>query len=865
MMDYSLNINKFLSRQTIIKCVSFNLENISELANDDTYKIYSDVSKTKYFENKMDVYNFLYNMLYIDITGVLDIKPLSFLLKTSYNLKDTIKSDTGKFNEIKKVGGQKYDSNLQYIYIKDWLNVVNAIVSDERAGNNMMVMDVLLKHHMGVYEKYLKVGNKLLGILENENNNDFQTRLNVLLSDKVKNNILTYIKIRNNGNIDYNRRRFGVKLNEKRRLLMVKYNEDNISYDNEKKPPVKYDNEYVFGPFTNIFIPCISNKTVANEMTDITNILDMGKNIFTFGYGASGAGKTSSLIYFNKGETPELKDGILIHICNIMNSKGYNKVEVKFKEFYKEKNEKSVTIIEQPKKSDNSSNLVFKNDGDGYKLSSDYDHVITHDYRVDGVLNNKFTKGTPLGELMYYLVDKDRYVKATTNNPNSSRSHVLVYVRFIGKNSPLLILGDFAGVENSFDCENEDILDKFTNVMMDNGNVPFYSKYKEKGVVRFEVPLPKLLENKVGEIESKGKMLPPMIFEFLDKLFVGDEMKFMKVLFEPVYNDYEKFVTKLNVFNEIVKKIKTPKITKQSIKELRDDSVGKNIYTKLDTTLDKNKTVSILEIINYIIKSNESKKTYAKDICNIRKGEGKMINESLKDVNDVIKMILKEKNKDAVDISPEFIEKCLPLYCKGDRCFSLEERGDKIASIIFDNIKSEFNNTPNYKDLKELIIGIFCVFNISIGANNPPPIPFVDINKQLQMINNITGSGDIELENMRKLRDYMYELKMKLEKYIDKIPELYNEISLFTELRKTKEGKYVKSSFEVYVNANFDPFIIKCREFLEKVEKSNAASAIGTLKTVDNLSKYNTVNTICNAALLGDDISAFKKNVECEK
>jgi hypothetical protein len=31
------------------------------------------------------------------------------------------------------------------------------------------------------------------------------------------------------------------------------------------------------------------------------------------GYGASGAGKTSSLIYFNKGKTQEEKDGILIH------------------------------------------------------------------------------------------------------------------------------------------------------------------------------------------------------------------------------------------------------------------------------------------------------------------------------------------------------------------------------------------------------------------------------------------------------------------------------------------------------------------------------------------------------------------------
>ena len=52
------------------------------------------------------------------------------------------------------------------------------------------------------------------------------------------------------------------------------------------------------------------------------------------GYGASGAGKTSTLIYFNKAKT----DGILIELCKIMGSKGYTSLNVKTCELYQDSN-----------------------------------------------------------------------------------------------------------------------------------------------------------------------------------------------------------------------------------------------------------------------------------------------------------------------------------------------------------------------------------------------------------------------------------------------------------------------------------------------------------------------------------------------
>ena len=74
---------------------------------------------------------------------------------------------------------------------------------------------------------------------------------------------------------------------------------------------------------------------------------------------------------------------------------------------------------------------------------------------------------------MIHLIDKDRHVKATTNNPNSSRSHSLVFVKLMKKaggdkeKKGFLIVGDFAGVENVFDCENPSVLNQFMNIKED--------------------------------------------------------------------------------------------------------------------------------------------------------------------------------------------------------------------------------------------------------------------------------------------------------------------------------------------------------------------------------------------------------------
>ena len=113
------------------------------------------------------------------------------------------------------------------------------------------------------------------------------------------------------------------------------------------------------------------------------------------------------------------------------------------------------------------------------------------------------------------------------------------------------------------------------------------------------------------------------------------------------------------------------------------------------------------------------------------------INKSLFQVNDVIKYILTVKNKDKNSATPGFIDVCYDNYFpKKDTTFTLTETkslpNTLPESVIFNAIQEYLATMNNgYRDVttfcNDIIVGVFCVFNISRKANNPPPIPYVDI------------------------------------------------------------------------------------------------------------------------------------------
>ncbi len=278
----------------------------------------------------------------------------------------------------------------------------------------------------------------------------------------------------------------------------------------------KYNRTYLFGKFSKVFLPNVSNKNIADNMIDVYETLKSGKLVFILGYGASGAGKTSSLIYYNKGE-PGYKEGILIHLCNkFAIDDNYTELLVCSKEFYvdykkrddimqnkdKGKNENLLDNPEVLRSPPDENTYLFFNFNDGnfkYNCIKDtscknvpsYLHRNYHQYRtVDATTD--FGKDKTLGEVMIHLIDNDRLVKATTNNPNSSRSHTIIILKLSsnqpGKPEIKLVIGDFAGVENIFDCENPVIQKLFASIKRD-GLTP-EQKQEEKNTGKTPDTLP---------------------------------------------------------------------------------------------------------------------------------------------------------------------------------------------------------------------------------------------------------------------------------------------------------------------------------------------------------------------------------------
>ena len=254
----------------------------------------------------------------------------------------------------------------------------------------------------------------------------------------------------------------------------------------------KHRRFYKFGRYSEIFTPELDNKQIAIQHsveTDIVQKLKDGKDIFVLGYGSSGAGKTSSLINLNLGKGNK-KSGIIVEICNTIQADSINVTiieqchktaaecladDVKFHEnsIYGEGEYTSKILIKckniKFKKSDDDSNWIVDESGIDESGIVKGIQDLYFKSRAGKRVGITVNATTTLSELLELLIDIDRHVMATPNNPQSSRSHVLAFIKFqnisgIKQRNPTLTVGDFAGVENKFDYNDLDnILIKFAN------------------------------------------------------------------------------------------------------------------------------------------------------------------------------------------------------------------------------------------------------------------------------------------------------------------------------------------------------------------------------------------------------------------
>ena len=513
-------------------------------------------------------------------------------LMTSINEKNEEKTD--EFFEGENPPYKGLDNEHKNVILKQFVDYLYRFKNKqpmfksnnkEQAETMNFLIDVIESH----VNKIVNF-NKADFVKQINDNSEYVTAINIMTRNLLKTNILTFIKIRNDQHTEgVNNARFNIELDQggnKQKHMLLQYNDDNEKYyeqdvtssegkgfkiangliDDKKFSQYgndikinNYDRKYIFGEFTQIFKPEMNNQDISKQMKVVTDQLKSGKNVFIMGYGASGAGKTSTLIYFNQKK----ENGILIELCNIVASNSvYKNLEIDFREFYnsdmcdtgKENKENECENPNESKDSGRGKNKTdnpvkpsglaeFKFSSNEFHLQGNYTHTNEHPFRVEKLVtdeleelekkkirngtlsdseNNQydqlsgitrdnyksktFFNNTKLGDFVRYLIDDDRHVKATTNNPNSSRSHSLIFVKFKGSENsdgPTLIVGDFAGVENEFDCENKKVKEDFINIKSDRDKNKFFYRKEVKGDIldpigQFETSDKKLSTKKIG-------------------------------------------------------------------------------------------------------------------------------------------------------------------------------------------------------------------------------------------------------------------------------------------------------------------------------------------------------------------------------
>lgn len=487
---------------------------------------------------------------------------------------ELIQNDTEIYQKLNEPTDNKYIHILHFIDLIEivWTNIDNIEEGNSirTAFDNFysMCINNILKSNTQIekiYQKLTKISDCADIYPEMKNGNSgipLRVLVDRLLSEKNSKDFITYLKINNTeGNLDYNQRyclqlnqiisnnedpfstsmllnynanhnfpyytksETGVVTNAELDKNMQNYNNQFQQKDSTKRQKnddfviEKYDNQYTFGHYNRIF-PVTNNpnstdspnKTIAKQMPEIVKqICENKKPVFMLGYGASGSGKTSSLIHLNKGNG-QTENGVVVHLCEeIVKNMQYTpikRIKVNIYEKYNDDSKNKELTCKDADECDvhttNNKSVCFIVDGtDNVKFKSyvatntrgtsngiEYEHVDNVNIRNGTNEKEYIHEEKELGEVLKELVDVDRLVRATTNNRQSSRSHVIIGIHFYqdtqkkkiyDKSAYInsLFVGDLAGKENVFKCNDVNTILAFLNEEIGDGSPnkgkPFYS------------------------------------------------------------------------------------------------------------------------------------------------------------------------------------------------------------------------------------------------------------------------------------------------------------------------------------------------------------------------------------------------------
>jgi hypothetical protein len=402
-----------------------------------------------------------FDKLFIFTSGSEILNPKSNILNYDDCLLDTVLFKN-LYTAINSVANSEVKNNSSlFVFSFRLITKLNDIINDNRFGfltTDVFYFTLLANTITELHYKNIQFKNFLD---EPDNKDVIDEYYQKAMKDITPVNV--YIKVNNMSRNDYLNPRYNFKYTKSQSF----FNDLKLEYINsDKKVGIKTNNEYNhelavenlkdgkkeyynLGKINGYYK---TNDEIINDPNCgelLINRINNGENVIIIGNGQSGSGKTASLIYLQK-DTKDI-EGILPKILNKLD-KTYNTINIKLADIYlnwesKLNNVENITnkhYMVKPIKGNNGQEKIE------FNRKTNNDWIITID-------SEQYLLGKYINELF-----KTREIQPTKNNPDSSRSHVLVLVEIykIDKLIPhsKLVICDLAGVEDEFTCNCEQLV-----------------------------------------------------------------------------------------------------------------------------------------------------------------------------------------------------------------------------------------------------------------------------------------------------------------------------------------------------------------------------------------------------------------------
>jgi hypothetical protein len=225
-------------------------------------------------------------------------------------------------------------------------------------------------------------------------------------------------------------------------------------------------------------------------------------------------------------------------------------------------------------------------------------------------------------------------------------------------------------------------------------------------------------------------------------------------------------------------------------------------------------------------------------LCDQRVKEGVFINDSLKRLRSFISASVR---KSISTRAPPFLDECVSLQCDPHHlhCFGQGSREEVPLARL--------DGGPLARRIEQSIMGkknTFCIFtvvNLSRDANNPPPIPYVDIGPLLAV-----------REALYPLIPGMMNPSKDIKLALDRVKEEMRRVGL--------QGSLVQE-FAMYEQRILkgDDLPYHLEMLIQKLINHNAITTIGTIEFTDAMAKYGATQITCAPSFVQGQVTQIEQ------